>query len=101
MRMPLLESVNVVLSGDDVIGPTLTASKLVNGGPGHLSLPITNEGVNVVTERVKVLLLLGSVHTRQLKGKLAHGLLISRRFCRKITHTRLRVLEAKVREFYV
>ena len=101
MGMPLLESVNVVLSGDDAIGATLTASKLVNGGPCQLSLPITNEGVDVLTERVRVLLLLGSVHTGQLKGKLAHGLLISRRFCRKITGTRLGVLETKVREIYV
>ena len=62
MGMPLLESINVVLCGDDAIGATLTASKLVNGCPGQLSLPITNEGVDVFTERVKVLLLLGSVH---------------------------------------
>ena len=69
--MPKFESIDVVLSGNDAIRTALSAGKLVYGSPCKFNLPITNESVDVVTEGMKVLFLLGSVHIRQAKGMLS------------------------------
>ena len=69
VRMPKFKAIDVVLSGNDAIRATLTAGKLVYGSPSKFNLPITNESVDVITEGVKVLFLLGSVDD-ELKVKL-------------------------------
>ena len=55
-----------------LIRTTFPASKLINFSPSKLSLLISNKGINVITDVVKVLLLLGRVHIRQAEGMLTH-----------------------------
>ncbi len=85
MGMPELKPIDAILSSNDAIRAAFPTSEPVDSCPREFSLIISSESLDIIADRVKIILALTIVHVGHAKSKLANAELIGVGFSGAIT----------------
>ena len=100
MGMPELKPIDAILSSNDAIGAAFPTSEPVDSCPREFSLIISSESLDIIADRVKIILALTIIHVGHAKSKLAHAEPIGVVFSGAITKAGLGILQADLSEFW-